>query len=95
MTTPNFTWTCAHCGQKCGDQEGGYGAVTDAAGAIRAACSPAVAERSDCYRRVREFGEPLGALQDVDPKPAGVEDIRQVVTQPPAPVPGPRPTADF
>ena len=31
----------------------------------------------DFYRRVTEFGEPAGALRDVNPLPAGVEDIRQ------------------
>ena len=78
MTTPNFTWTCAHCGQRCGGRgPGGYGAITGADGAIHASCSPDdPATRPDCYRRVTEFGEPVGALLGVEPKPAGVEDIR-------------------
>lgn len=76
MTTPNRTWTCAHCGQVCGDTKGGYGAVNNAAGALRASCSPSVSGRPDCYRRITEYGEPVGALLDVDPKPPGVEDIR-------------------
>ena len=89
MTTPNTTKICAHCGQVCGDYEGGYWNVTDETGAIRAACSPMIPSRPDCHRRVTEFGEPLGALRDINPKPAGIEDIRRVVTSPPPPVPGP------
>ncbi len=63
--------------KRCGDYEGGYGAITGPDGAIHASCSPMVPGRPDCYRRITEFGEPVGALADVDPKPAGVEDIRK------------------
>ena len=29
MTTPNFEWTCYHCGGRCGGKlESGYGALT-------------------------------------------------------------------
>ena len=77
MTSPNFTWKCAHCGQVCGDTEGGYGAVIGADGAIHASCSPLdPGTRPDCYVRVNEYHEPVGALLGVDPLPAGVEDIR-------------------
>ena len=77
MTTPNFTWPCIHCGQRCGDQEGGYGAVTDAEGVLHASCSPSVPDRPDCYARIMKHGEPVGALIGVEPLPAGVEDIRK------------------
>jgi hypothetical protein len=81
MTTPNFTWTCFHCGQVCGDTAGGYGAITDQKGILHASCSPAnPSQRPDCYRRVTEFSEPPGALVDVEPKPVGVEDIRSPST---------------
>jgi hypothetical protein len=83
MTSPNFTKICAHCGLVCGDTEGGYGAVTDEAGAIRASCSPSVPGRPDCYARITKYGEPLGELLGIEPKPSGVEDIRN---------PGPLPT---
>ena len=76
MTTPNFTWTCAHCGQRCGDYAGGYGAITGTDGAIHASCSPTDHARPDCYRRITVYNEPVGALLGVEPKPAGVEDIR-------------------
>jgi hypothetical protein len=76
MTTPNFTWTCAHCGQRCGDTEGGYGAITGRDGAIHASCSPSVKWRPNCYERVTKHGEPVGALIGVEPKPAGIQDIR-------------------
>jgi hypothetical protein len=77
VTTPDFTWTCAHCGQRCGDYEGGYGAVTGPDGAIHASCSPMVPGRPDCYRRITELAEPVGALLGVVPLPAGTEDIRK------------------
>jgi len=77
MTTPNFTWTCYHCGQRCGDAEGGYGAITGPDGAIHASCSPLdPGTRPDCYQRIK-LGEPIGALRDVRPLPVGVEDIRK------------------
>ncbi len=78
MTSPHIDhWICAHCGQRCGDYEGGYGAITDQVGAIRASCSPMVPGRPDCYRRITEYGELVGALLGVEPKPSGVEDIRK------------------
>jgi len=44
---------------------------------LHATCSPEdPALYPDCHRRITEFGEPAGALRDIDPKPAGVEDIR-------------------
>lgn len=77
MTTPDRTWTCGHCGQVCGDAAGGYGAITDQRGVLRASCSPMdPSTRPDCYRRVA-LGEPVGALIGVEPKPVGVEDIRK------------------
>lgn len=80
MTTPNFTWTCAHCAQKCGGRlETGYAAINGKFtpdGAIHATCSPDdPAKHPDCHRRVTEFGEPLGALRRVRPLPVGVEGI--------------------
>ena len=82
MTTPNFTWTCLHCGQECGGRLAtGYAAFTGEFtpdGAIHASCSPDdPAQHPDCHRRVVEFGEPIGALRDVRPLPVGVEDIRK------------------
>lgn len=79
MTTPNFEYDCYHCGQRCGGRtEGGYGAITGTDGAIHAACSPDdPSTRPDCYRRVTEFHEPVGALRGVEPKPVGVEGIRK------------------
>jgi hypothetical protein len=73
-----LAYDCYHCGQRCGGRtEGGYGAITGPDGAIHASCSPDdPSKRPDCYRRVTEFGEPAGALRDVDSKPVGVEDIR-------------------
>jgi hypothetical protein len=81
MTTPDFTWECAHCGSRCGGRlETGYAAFTGEFtpdGAIHASCSPDdPAAHPDCHRRVVEFGEPMGALRDVRPLPVGVEDIR-------------------
>ncbi len=81
MTTPDFTWTCYHCGQKCGDYEGGYGGITAKDGAIHATCHPNVPGRPDCYRRITVYGEPEGALRDVRPLPAGVKDIRKEPVQ--------------
>jgi len=79
MTTPNFEWTCFHCGQRCGGKSlGGYGAITGPDGAIHASCSPDdPTARPDCYRRVTEFGEPAGVLVGVRPLPVGVDDIRK------------------
>jgi hypothetical protein len=78
MTTPHVSWwTCYHCGQKCGDTAGGYGAITGQDGALHASCSPAdPSQRPDCYRRITEFSEAPGALVGVEPKPVGVEAIR-------------------
>ena len=69
-------YTCAHCGQTCGDYAGGYGGVNygDLRGTIPL-CHPNEPGRPDCYRRVSVWRENLGALRDVDPKPAGVEGI--------------------
>lgn len=75
-STPNdLPKTCAHCGQVCGDYDGGYGAVTDEAGVLRASCHPTAPGRPDCYRRITVYAEPVGALRDIDPKPVGVEGI--------------------
>ena len=86
MTTPNFTWTCFHCGQRCGGRlETGYGALTGEFtpdGAIHASCHPDDPEKHpDCWRRVVELHEPAGALRGVDPLPVGVEDIRRATVQ--------------
>ena len=52
MTTPNFEWTCYHCGQPCGGRtRAAMGAITGLDGAIHASCSPDdPAKRPDCYR---------------------------------------------
>jgi len=65
--------TCAHCGQTCGDYAGGYGGVNygDLRGTIPL-CHPNEPGRPDCYRRRTVYGEPLGALIGVEPKPPGV-----------------------
>jgi hypothetical protein len=82
-----MTWTCFHCGQRCGDTAGGYGAIIGRDEVLHASCSPLdPSARPDCYSRVTEYGEPPGALRDVDPKPVDVEDIRtdaDVPTTPP------------
>lgn len=65
---------CAHCGQICGDCEGGYAAIP--AGLTHVAvCHPNAPGRPDCYRRVTIYAERLGALIGVNPKPAGVDAI--------------------
>ena len=86
MTTPSFTWVCAHCGQRCGGRlETGYAAIDGQFtedGAIHASCSPDdPAKHPDCARRIAEHGEPVGALRKVRPLPVGVEDIRRAVAQ--------------
>jgi hypothetical protein len=77
MTTPLSEWTCQHCGQRCGGRlPTGYAALSGPDMPLSATCSPDdTAKYPDCHRRVSEFGEALGALRDVDPKPVGVEDI--------------------
>lgn len=60
--------TCAHCGLTCGNYEGGYASLNFAP-----LCHPNAAGRPDCYRRVTVYGEPLGALRDVTPKPDGID----------------------
>ena len=82
MTTPLSEWDCYHCGQRCGGWlAAGYGALAGEFtpdGAIHASCHPDdPATRPDCYRRVTEFGEPAGALRDLDALPVGVNDIRR------------------
>lgn len=69
-----MTWTCAHCGQLCGDYAGGLGAVSYG-GPMTRLCHPNDPGRPDCYRRVTVYQEELGALTSVDPKPAGVAEI--------------------
>jgi len=78
MTTPLSEWDCFHCGQRCGGRSPrGYAALTGPDMPLHATCSPEdPALYPDCHRRITEFGEPAGALRDIDPKPAGVEDIR-------------------
>lgn len=77
--------TCAHCGQRCGDYAGGLGGILTADGGIDL-CHPngvppaGPVTRPDCYRRVTVYGEPLGALVNVEPKPAGIEDIHVAET---------------
>ena len=80
MTTPNFMWTCFHCGSRCGGRlETGYGALTGEFtpdGAIHASCSPDdPTKRPDCYRRITVYGEAPGALRGIDPLPVGIEEI--------------------
>jgi hypothetical protein len=77
-TTP--AKTCAHCGQTCGDYAGGLGGILTADGGIDL-CHPnglpgEPVLRPDCYRRVTVYREPLGVLTGVEPKPAGIQDIR-------------------
>lgn len=69
------TRTCAHCGQVCGDYEGGYGAVTADDGTLLPLCHPNAPGRPDCYRRVTVYHESLGALLDADPKPDRISGI--------------------
>ncbi len=79
MTTPLSEWDCYHCGQRCGGRlPTGYAAIAGPDGVLHAACSPDdPGKYPDCHRRVTEFGEPAGALVDVEPKPIGVEGIRK------------------
>jgi hypothetical protein len=67
------TRTCAHCGQQCGDYDGGYGAAGDTI----LLCHPNDPSRPDCYRRVTVYHENIGTLVGVDPKPAGVLGIHE------------------
>jgi hypothetical protein len=78
MTTPNFEWTCVHCGQMCGGTlPTGYAALGSTTRHVSATCSPDdPAKYPDCNRRITEHGEPVGALVGVDPLPVGVENIR-------------------
>ena len=76
MTTPNFTWTCIHCGQRCGDRRAATGRSLTRRAYPRIV-QPVRTGRPDCYARVTEYGEPVGALIGVEPMPAGVEDIRK------------------
>ena len=54
--------TCAHCGQVCGDYEGGYACITRG-GAVIHLCHPNDPDRPDCYHLVTIAGDPLGALK--------------------------------
>ena len=65
-------YTCAHCGQTCGDYAGGYGGVSYADGPVIHLCHPNEPGRPDCYRRVSIYSEQIGILRGVDPKPPGV-----------------------
>lgn len=78
MTTPLSEWDCFHCGERSGGRSPrGYAALTGPDTPTHATCSPDdPALYPDCHRRITEFGEPVGALRDVDPKPVGVKDIR-------------------
>ena len=73
-----MTATCAHCGLPCGDFAGGHAGVTDAAGELVPVCHPNDPQRPDCYVRATVWNEPLGALRDRDPKPAGLRGISEV-----------------
>jgi len=77
MTTPLSEWTCYHCGEKCGGRSPrGYAGLTSLSEPLHATCSPDDANLyPDCHRRITEFGEPTGALRNVDPKPVGIEGI--------------------
>ncbi len=77
MTIPDLTWTCYHCGQRCGDYEGGYGSITGPDGAIHATCHPNVPGRPDCYRRITVYHEEPGILRGISPLPAGIIGIRR------------------
>jgi len=83
MTTPLMTWTCYHCGQRCGGRlDTGYGSIIARDGSLHASCHPDdPAKHPDCYRRVTVYDEPPGALRGVDPLPVGVEDIRRMTVQ--------------
>lgn len=69
-----MTWTCDHCGLTCGDYAGGYGCIADERGTIRL-CHPNDPSRPSCFRRITIYREPLGALLDADPKPAGLDGM--------------------
>ena len=72
MTVTLTIYSCAHCGQVCGDYDGGLGTIDYGFGLIRL-CHPNAPGRPDCYTRVSLYKEPVGWLLGVDPKPAGVE----------------------
>ena len=69
--------TCAHCGQECGDPEGGLGGVPDGKGGSAPVCHPEDPRRPDCYRRVTVYLEPLGALKGPFELPQGIQQIRR------------------
>ena len=62
---------CAHCGEACGDYDGGCAGIT-VGGEPRNVCHPNDTSRPDCYRRITVYHEPVGALIGVEVKPAGV-----------------------
>jgi hypothetical protein len=62
-----FPAECAHCGELAV----GYARLP---GEERV-CHPDDWRRPDCYRRVTVYGEKLGALKNVTPKPGGVTSI--------------------
>jgi hypothetical protein len=67
------TYRCSHCGQKCGDYDGGYGGITGPDGKMLRLCHPNAPGRPDCYRRVTVYHEVPGVLRDVKDKPAGID----------------------
>ena len=69
-----MTFTCAHCGQPCGDYAGGFAAITRDSGTVYL-CHPNDLSRPDCYRRVTVWREPPGGLKGVSPLPAGVAGV--------------------
>ncbi len=60
---------CLHCGLPLE----GYATIRGGA----TVCHTAALGRPDCYRRITVYGEPLGALLEVTPLPAGIRDIRK------------------
>jgi hypothetical protein len=79
MTTPLMEWDCYHCGERCGGRSPrGYAALSSLTEPLHATCSPEDTTRyPDCHRRITEYGEPVGALVNVEPKPVGIENIRK------------------
>lgn len=57
---------CAHCGQMCGDYNGGCGGVDDPDGNPVSVCHPNEPGRPDCYRLVTVYHQPLGSLKRKD-----------------------------
>jgi hypothetical protein len=51
--------TCAHCGARTRDWEGGWASVEG-----QPVCHPNTSDRLDCYRLVTVYGQKLGSIRE-------------------------------